>query len=180
MRAVSFFVLFLVLAAVVLSVASAQPPPPRHQSIIIMFNDSACTQHLRTERVFEPPSNKCEVEEGRGMNFSSIFECTTMNNMTSLMQEVFNGTEKCDTTPIISLASSATAHTCAPIAVTYEGVKAQVYGHIDCAPSNTSRAAAFDDLLSLRGAISVAAQSQQEVQTAGLKGFFARLFAKAA
>ena len=181
MRAASLFVVFLALAACALSV-SAQPPP-RHESIIILFNDSACTQHLRTERVWEPPSSKCEPEEGRMGNFSAIFECTTTSNVTHLTQEVYNNTLSCDNTPIVTLTSAAAAHTCAPIAVSYEGQKAQVYGHIDCAPSNSSSPTFDDRLLALRqaAAASIArAQQAAQEQTSGLQGFIARLLHKVA
>jgi len=112
MRAVAVFCVLLALCALALCV-SAQPP--RHESIIIMFNDSSCTQHLRTERVMQPSSAKCEPEEFRGHNMSTVFECDTdvSTNITKLMQNVYNGTENCDNTAIISLSSTATAHTLA-------------------------------------------------------------------
>ena len=156
MRAVVAFSVLLALCAVVLSVtASAQPPPPGHESFIIMFNDSSCTQHLRTERIrMNSSATRCEPEELRTHNLSTIFQCDTnhASNVTTLKQQVYNDTLMCDNTPIISLTSTATAHTCAPIQVAYEGQKATVYGHIDCAPENATSTSATQATLNLKAA----------------------------
>jgi len=174
MRSVYVFVAVMALVALALSV-SAQPPP-RHESIIILFNDSACTQHVRTERVMEPSSNKCEVDQGPRGNFSNIFECDTVNNVTRLIQQVYNGTVSCDNTPIIAMASAAPAHTCAPIAVTFEGQKAQLYGHVECAPENMT--SSYEEMMRLRQVFAGAVQREkEEVATKDtFRSIWARIF----
>jgi len=176
MRAVVVVLVFLGLCTLAMTV-SAQP---RHESIIIMFNDTACTHHLRTERVPEPSSTKCEPEEFRTHNMSTVFECDSTNNVTHLIQQVYNNTLKCDNTPVVSVTSAAAAHSCAPISVTYEGQKALVYGHIECAPPNMT--SSYDDFLGLRNAAaaSVARQAeaaQAEAQVGVFQRFLNKLFA---
>jgi len=168
MRAVVAFCVFMALAAFVLQAVNAQPP--RHESIIIMYNDSACTQHLRTERIPLPSSTKCEVEEFRMHNMSSVFECDTANNVTHLIQQVYNNTLMCDNTPVVAITSAAPAHTCAAISVTYEGQKSLVYGHVECAPPNMTNSieAAFN--------IKTAAASVPVPTAKPSKSFFASLF----
>jgi len=174
MRSIYIFVAVMALFAVALSV-SAQPPP-RHESIIILFNDSMCTQHVRTDRVMEPSSNKCEVETGPRGNFSNIFQCDTANNVTKLVQQFYNGTVSCDNTPIIAMVSSAPAHTCAPVSVTFEGTKAMLYGFVDCAPENMT--SSYDDMMALRQTFAGAVQREQEQATTkeSFRSFFARIF----
>jgi len=171
MRSVCFFVAFLALVALALSV-SAQPPP-RHESIIILFNDSACTQHLRTERVFEQPSTKCEPEETPRGNFSNIFECDTANNVTHLINQVYNNTLACDNTPIVAMTSAAPAHTCAAISVTFEGQKALLYGHVECAPPNMT--STFESMMGIRQAAAAAVARSHEPQES-VRSIWSRIF----
>ena len=151
MRAVAAFCVFLALAALVLSV-SAQPPPHR-ESLVIMYNDSACTHHLRTERIALPSSTKCEPEEFRTHNMSTVFECSTdmTTNVTTLVQNVYNATLMCDNTAVVQLSSTGAAHSCATIQVTYEGMKATVYGHIECAPQH-NQTTAVESAFAIKGA----------------------------
>jgi len=153
MRATVFFCVFLALAAFLLAAVSAQPP--RREAIIILFNDSACTQHIRTERVFQPNTTKCEAEPERERNMSSVFECDTdMNNVTHLIENVYNNTLACDNTAVFSLTSTAPAHSCAQITAVFEGDKRALYGHVECAPPNaTSAAKAGVNLLSATKAV---------------------------
>jgi len=174
MRAASMFVCVLVVLAMALFV-SAQPPP-RHESIIILFNDSACTQHLRTERSFLNSSTRCEPERGPGFNRSEVFQCDSVNNVTKLTENIYNNTETCDNTPIVTMTSSAPEHSCAPIAVTFEGQKAMIYGHIECAPENLTRS--YDEFFGLRMAIAGTVLKPKEPTTAmgTLREFLAKLF----
>ena len=184
MRASVVFLCVMVVAALGLCVVSvsAQPPPPQHESLVILFNDSSCTQHIRTERIPEPSSTACQPERYRERNMSAIFTCTSVNNVTTLAQSLFNDTTTCSGTPIESMTSTAPEHTCAAINVQYEGMKATLYGHIECAPPNATRAQ--EERLNLRQLVAVgqanAAAQQATEETSSpfhtVKSMLARLF----
>lgn len=54
----------------------------------------------------------------------------------------YNNTDACDNTPVFSFTSTAPEHSCAAISVVFEGQKANLYGHIECAePPPSSRLA---------------------------------------
>ena len=132
MRAVYVLLLAVVALAFVAPVVTAQPPPPRNGSWIAMFNDSDCHHHIHNMVVPLPSSSKCVPEHYRHHNESATFQCTTANNQTDLSFNFYNNTATCDNTAVVSYESSAPAHTCAPIKLTYEGQSLTLYGHIRC------------------------------------------------
>lgn len=131
MRSVVLFCVLLALTAFLLSV-SAQP---RHENIIVLYNDSTCTQHVDTIRIPERNTTRCEAEEGP-RNASSRFECADRNNVTHLFLEFFENTTTCSDRPMVSMMSTGPAHSCAAVAITFETNKTSLYGHIECAPPN--------------------------------------------
>ena len=144
------FVLFLaVVALAFLAPLVTAQPPPRNGSHIAFYNDSDCTHHIHSMEVRLPSSSKCVAEHYRHHNESAVFQCVTSNNQTDLTFDFYNGTAICDNTALISYSSSAPAHTCAPITLTYDGHTATVYGHIRCEDDRVS---------TLDAAVSVARQ----------------------
>lgn len=149
MRAAVLFCISLALAAFLLSV-SAQPP--RHENVIIMFNDSACTQHIDTLRIPERNTTRCEEEQSPMGNVSSRFECADRNNNTHMILDLWNTSTTCQGTPLLSFMSTAPAHTCAPVSITFEGQKQTLYGHVECAPPNATSSSLLDAAKSIKTA----------------------------
>ena len=139
MRAVVAFCVCLALAALVLSI-SAQPPPHR-ETVISLYNDSACTEHLDTGRFPEANNTRCESVETPYFNLSERYVCRERNNETHFTYEVWNTSTTCRGDALISMTSTAASHTCAPITVIVEGEKDALYARIACnitAPNRTS------------------------------------------
>jgi len=138
MRAVFVLLLAGLALAFLAPMVTAQAPPPRNGSHIAFFNDSDCTHHIHNMEVALHSSSKCVPEHFRHHNESAVFQCVTANNQTDLSFDFYNGTANCDNTALISYSSSAAAHTCAAITLTYDGQTATVYGHIRCEDERAS------------------------------------------
>jgi len=168
MRAVFVLLLAIVAVAFFAPMVSAQPPP-RNGSFIAFFNDSACTHHIRNEEIPLPSSSKCVPEHFRRHNESTIFECVTANNQTDLTWNIYNDTAACDNTALISYSSSAPAHTCAPIQLSFEGQAFTAYGHVRCEEDRESRLS--DMLAAARQMAPKKAEAEESVVTKLTKKF---------
>jgi len=170
MRSVVLFSVFLALTAFLLSV-SAQP---RRENVIMLYNDSACTEHIDTIRLPERNTTRCEVDGAPLINASSRLECADRNNVTHLIFDIWNDTTTCNDKPLLSMLSSAPAHTCAPVAVTFESNKSSLYAHIECVPPNMTYSSTLQMARPIQEAIN--RHPRAAPRRAAPKSFLASLF----
>jgi len=133
MRAV--FVLLLAVAALaslVPAVTAESAAPPRNLTLIAVYNDSQCSQHMGNRYEPNPSSPECVADPYHLPINSIIFQCDTAYNLTSLRYTAYDHTSHCDNAPLVNLVSLAPAHSCAPILATYMGMTQIKYARITC------------------------------------------------
>jgi hypothetical protein len=134
MRVFSFLLLSLVVVAFCATSALAQMP--KNSTVLILYSDDKCTPNTWqvTGLVETDSSSQCRSGEpgNPSMNSSYIFTCTTSMTSTTMKFALYNGTQKCDNTPLGQYDSTGTPHACAPITITFQGQKLAISGHVEC------------------------------------------------
>ena len=158
MRAVFVLVVVLAVVAVACVAPVARAQSGSNVTHIRGYNDSTCTRLTSDEHIPIPSSTKCVPGHDRGGNYSFVFTCTTANNHTHYVYDVYNATESCDNAPLVTYESSAPADSCAPMAVSLNwgnySFNDTWYARIRCEDSgNGVVAAALKSALSRTGTV---------------------------